>query len=74
MGAANSLNSSVDQYNRYGRYQVYINTTKDGFRSDLHIHRVPETGSLVRLTVSEYPAVLVGRDGKFQWVGVSRIA
>jgi hypothetical protein len=60
--------------NRYGRYQIYINTTKDGFRSDLHVDRVPETGSLVRLTVSEYPAVLVGRDGKFQWVGVSRIA
>lgn len=31
-------------------------------------------GSFVCLTIEGYPAVLAGRNGNFQWVGVSGIA
>lgn len=60
--------------NRYGGWQVFINRTKDGFRSDKNVARRESTEPLVRLTVRDYPAVLAGTDGTFQWVGVSRIA
>lgn len=59
---------------RPGAYRVSVTRTRGGFRSETHVHRRPAPTSLVRLTVRDFPAVLAGRDGKFQWIGVSRIS
>lgn len=74
MRLAMNLGITPRYSNRYGGWQVFINRTKDGFRSDKHVTRREPTESLVRLTVRDYPAVLAGTDGTFQWIGVSRIA
>jgi DNA polymerase I len=59
-----------------GIWQVYVRWVNDGFNSTDHVRRVAPGADTdcYRLTVSDYSAVLAGRNGKFQWVGVSRVA
>lgn len=59
---------------RNGGWQVYLNEANDGFHSGKHVHTHPAIDSLIQLTIADYPAVLLGTDGKFQWVGCSNIA
>ncbi len=59
---------------RDGIWRIYLSHSPDGFRSDRNVERVSTTTPLVRLAVQDYPAVLTGRDGTFQWIGVSRVA
>jgi len=55
-------------------WQIYVSQTNDGFDSTKHIEW--EWGPIDRyqLTVKDYSAVLVGRNGRFQWVGVSAVS
>lgn len=63
------------QYSRRGEmWRLSTNRVLDGFRSDRNVRVVSYDGSFVQLTIEDYPAVLAGRNGNFQWVGVSRIA
>lgn len=55
-------------------WQVYVRTGNDGFRSDEHLGRYPANRPAYRLAVEDYGTVLAGRNGKFQWIGVSGVA
>lgn len=62
------------QYTRRGEmWRISTNRVADGFRSDRNVTKAPYDGSFVRLTIEDYPAVLAGRNGNFQWVGASRV-
>lgn len=59
---------------RRGVWQIYINTTNDGFQSAKHVRRIESNETLYRLTVADYNMVMAGRNGKFQWIGVSSVS
>ncbi|WP_192498313.1 LAGLIDADG family homing endonuclease [Halorussus halophilus] len=59
---------------RRGVWQIYVRTTKDGFNSTKHVQSVRAEGDLYRLTVADYCTVIAGRNGKYQWVGVSGVS
>lgn len=59
---------------RDGIWQIYVREVNDGFVSRDHVRRVASDDDLYRLTLADYSAVMAGRDGKFQWVGVSNVA
>lgn len=54
-------------------WRVYLRTGNDGFRTDHHLGQHPTDAPAYRLAVADYPTVLAGRDGKFQWIGVSGV-
>jgi DNA polymerase I len=63
------------QYYRRGEmWRLPTSVVADGFRSDRNVQRTAYEGSFVRLTIEDFPAVLAGRNGNFQWVGVRRVA
>jgi len=55
-------------------WQLYVREVNDGFRSAQHVSRVEHEDELYQLTVADYSTVMAGRNGKFQWVGVSGVA
>lgn len=59
---------------RKGIWRIHPNSVNDGFSSSGHVMTADGTGELYRLSVADYASVLAGRDGKFQWVGVSRVS
>lgn len=63
---------------RYLRYrdmwQIYIRDVSDGFTSWRNVSRVSGGDELYRLTVEDYSTVMAGRNGRFQWVGVSCVS
>ena len=59
---------------RRGVWQLYLNRVNDGFQTGPHVTSKILDGSVVRLTVRDYPAVLAGRNGRFQWVGVNNVS
>ncbi|ELZ21782.1 DNA polymerase B elongation subunit [Halosimplex carlsbadense 2-9-1] len=59
---------------RRGTWRVRGRAVNDGFQSSRHVQYVPYQGDLYRLTVADYPSVLAGRNGVFQWTGVSGVA
>ncbi|UPV98923.1 hypothetical protein M0R88_10310 [Halorussus gelatinilyticus] len=59
---------------RKGIWQIYVREVNDGFQSAVHLGREEATQDLYRLTVEDYNVVMAGRNGKFQWVGVSNVA
>lgn len=59
---------------RWGIWRIHPNTVNDGFQSPRHLSTIDGTGDVVQLSVADYPSVLAGCDGKFQWVGLSRVS
>jgi len=59
---------------RQGMWQIFVNAVNDGFTSTEHVRRESEKRRVYRLTVADYSAVMAGRDGRFQWVGVNRVS
>jgi len=63
---------------RYGRrnemWQLYIGQVNDRLSPDRQVSRIDIESCLYRLTVADYSVVLMGRNGKFQWVSVSRVS
>lgn len=63
---------------RYGRrgemWQIYTGQTNDGFDSTKHTDWEWGPTDRYQLTVEDYSTVLVGRNGRFQWISVSAIS
>ncbi|KTG11029.1 hypothetical protein AUR64_07645 [Haloprofundus marisrubri] len=59
---------------RRGVWQIYIREVFDGVQPKEHMSRKTTTENLYRLTVADYSVVMAGRNGKFQWVGVSNVS
>lgn len=59
---------------RRGIWHIYIRDVNDGFQPRKHVNRVNTTEKLYQLTVADYSVVMAGRNGKFQWIGVSNVS
>jgi len=63
---------------RYGRrgemWQIYTGQTNDGFDSTKHTDWEWGPRDRYQLTVEDYSTVLVGRNGRFQWISVSAVS
>ncbi|WP_224332688.1 hypothetical protein [Haloprofundus halobius] len=59
---------------RRGIWQIYIREVFDGVQPKEHMSRKTTSENLYRLTVADYSVVMAGRNGKFQWVGVSNVS
>jgi len=59
---------------RRGVWQVYVRSLKNSINSNRNVGWKESPGEIYQLSVRDYSCVLAGRDGKFQWVGVSGLA
>jgi hypothetical protein len=63
---------------RYGRsdetWELYIGQVNDQLHPKKQASWIDVNEQLYQLSVADYSIVLVGRNGKFQWVGVSNIS
>ncbi|MFC7138539.1 hypothetical protein ACFQMA_01660 [Halosimplex aquaticum] len=59
---------------RQGSWRVCGRDVNDGFLTSRNVRRAESPGTLYRLTVTDFPSVMAGRAGRFQWVGVSRVS
>lgn len=63
---------------RYGRrgemWQVYTGLTNDGFDATKHTGWEWGTIDRYQLTVEDYSTILVGKNGRFQWISVSAVS
>ena len=57
-----------------GIWELYIGQVNDRLHSGRQTSLADVHDRLYRLTVADYHVALMGRDGKFQWVGVSRVS
>ncbi|RXK47007.1 hypothetical protein [Halorientalis pallida] len=55
-------------------WRLSTNCVNDGFKPDQNVRWIDASADLYRMTVADYGLVLAGRDGKFQWVGVSGVS
>lgn len=58
---------------RRGTWQVFVNAVNDGFVTSKHVERTSTPIPVYRVAVEDYSAVMAGRNGRFQWVGASRV-
>ncbi|WP_137283747.1 hypothetical protein [Halorussus salinisoli] len=59
---------------RRGIWQIYNRKVNDGFQSAEHVRQTKSESDLYQLTVADYSVIMAGRNGKFQWVGVSSLS
>lgn len=59
---------------RDGIWRLYHSQGHDGFRASKNVSTAAADTALYRLTVEDYDTVLAGRNGRFQWVGVSGVS
>jgi len=45
----------------------------DGFRSSQNVSTVQTDNPVYRLTIEDFCLIMAGRNGKFQWIGVSNV-
>jgi DNA polymerase I len=57
-----------------GIWKLYIGQVNDRLHSGRQTSRIDVHDRLYRLTIADYHVVLMGRNGKFQWVGVSKVS
>lgn len=56
-------------------WRVSVQGTNDGLNSTTQVETVSPTAEpYYRLAVAEFPTVLAGRNGRFQWIGTSGVA
>jgi DNA polymerase I len=56
-----------------GCWQVFLSQGNDGFRSSTNVSTATSQMPLYRLVIEDYSAIIAGRNGRFQWVGVSGV-
>ncbi len=59
---------------RFKMWRLFLSRGNDGFRASVNVSTTPTQTVLYRLTVADYGTVLAGRNGRFQWIGVSNIS
>jgi DNA polymerase I len=62
------------RYNKSDIWQIHLSTLNDGFKSSRNVSECFVDGPMYRLAVEDFSVVMAGRNGKFQWVGVSAVA
>ena len=58
-----------------GIWRVSVQETNDGLNSTTQVEtKSPTAAPYYRLAVADFPTVLAGRNGRFQWIGTSGVA
>lgn len=60
-------------YRRSDCWTVFTRPVNDRLSSSTHVSESAYDGPLYRLAVEDYCVVMAGRNGKFQWIGVSEM-
>lgn len=55
-------------------WEIYISRTQDQLFYSSQVSELLSSGPVFRLTVRDYPAVLAGRNGRFQWIGANAVS
>lgn len=55
-------------------YEIYITQIKDRLTYSKQVSVSFSSGPIYRITVRDYPAVLAGRNGRFQWIGANAVS
>jgi DNA polymerase I len=55
-------------------WEIYISRITDQVKYSSQVSELLSSGSLFRLTVRDYPAVLAGRNGRYQWIGANAVS
>jgi DNA polymerase I len=55
-------------------WELYITRITDNFYYSSQVSKLLSSGPIHRLTVRDYPAILAGREGRFQWVGANAVS
>lgn len=59
---------------RDGVWEIYTNSVNDRLSSSKQASLEEYTGTMYRVTVEDYCTIMAGRNGKFQWTGVSAVS
>ncbi|WP_254279969.1 hypothetical protein [Haloarcula marina] len=59
---------------RVSPWTIGFSTLNDGFKYSKNVSETFVTGSMYQLAVEDFSTVMAGRNGKFQWAGVSAVA
>ncbi|MFB6096561.1 MAG: hypothetical protein ABEJ74_04165 [Haloferacaceae archaeon] len=59
---------------RDGMWQIYLSQQRDGLQPANHVCARAAKEEVFRVTVEDFPVVMAGRNGKYQWVGTSRVS
>lgn len=59
---------------RTGTWEIYIGKINDRLSSKRQVTTTEGTEPFYRLTVDDYSLVMTGRNGRFQWIGVSAVS
>ena len=59
---------------RNGVWSIYVGKVNDQLSSKRQVSMTEDRKILYRLTVEDYSLVMAGRDGRFQWLGVSNVS
>lgn len=59
---------------RRGSWEIYVGKINDRLSSKRQVSVTEDKKRLYRLTVDDYSLVMAGRNGRFQWVGISEIS
>ncbi|MBV0901361.1 LAGLIDADG family homing endonuclease [Haloarcula salina] len=54
-------------------WRVSLSRMEDGFRSSQNVSTVQTDNPVYRLTIEDFCLIMAGRNGKFQWIGVSNV-
>jgi len=62
---------------RYGRrrgiWQLFLSSISDGFKSSRNVSNTAVSKPMYRLAIEDFSVTMAGRNGKFQWTGVSAV-
>lgn len=59
---------------RRGTWEIYVGKVNDRLSSKRQVSMTESDGPLYRLPVEDYSLVMAGRNGRFQWLGVSAVS
>lgn len=74
------LSVEVSRKQRYsyreqrGVWRIFVGNGNDQLSSKRQVSTIEDSATLYRLTVEDYSLVMAGRDGWFQWLGVSSVS
>lgn len=54
--------------------EVYIGRTNDQVTYSNQVSESLSSGPMFRVTIRDYPAILAGRNGRFQWIGANAVS
>jgi DNA polymerase I len=59
---------------RTGCWEIYVGNVNDQLSSKQQVSTIEDSETLYRLAIEDYSLIMAGRNGRFQWLGVSDVS